>query len=165
QAGAPPLLALARPEPPRVEPSGDLTDRHAVPGEPLEDLPDDLRLRGIDLEPRHAVPVLLADVTIPVPGAAEDSHGARAGPAPLPAPAPLEDLGPFVFGDDALDLQEQLALGRRVNGVVEEDDLGAGPLEFLDQEHLIGVLAGEPVGREDVDTVDGARGDLVAEAL
>jgi hypothetical protein len=29
----------------------------------------------------------------------------------------------------------------------------------------MGVLAGDPVGREDVDAVDGARGDPVAESL
>src|SRR5262249_37153432 len=140
-------------------------DRQAVPSEPLEDLPDNLRLRGVDLEASDAFSVLFADVTKSVWRLAEDAHGARSGPAALPAPAALQGLGPLVLGDDALALQEQFTVGCRGDGVVEENDLGAGPLELLDQEHLIRVLAGEPVGREDVNTVDGSRGDLVAEAL
>jgi hypothetical protein len=55
------------------------------------------------------------------------------------------DLGPLVFGDHALELHQQGLLRGGGLGAVDEDHLGAVLGEFLDQEHLVGVGAGQPV--------------------
>jgi hypothetical protein len=38
------------------------------------------------------------------------------------SPAPLQDLGTLVFGDDALDLQQQVVFGTGADRAVEEGD-------------------------------------------
>ena len=82
-----------------------------------------------------------------------------------PAPAPLQDLGPLVLGDDALDLKQQVVLRGAADRVVEEDHVGPGPPELLDQQDLVGIAAGQPVRRHDVDALDRSSGDRVAQAL
>ena len=51
----------------------------------------------------------------------------------LPAPAPFEDLGPFIFGDHPLHLKQQLLLRLIADLVVEEDDLDPAAPELLDE--------------------------------
>ena len=65
----------------------------------------------------------LADVAIPVGSLAEDTDRAVASRVHLPAPAPLEDLGPLIFGDHPLHLEQQLLLRLIADLVIEEDDL------------------------------------------
>ena len=84
---------------------------------------------------------------------------------PLAAPAALQDLGPLVLGHHALDLQQQVVLRREADRPVEEDDLDPGAAELVDQQHLVGVAARQPVGRVDVDAIERARGDRVAQPL
>jgi hypothetical protein len=49
--------------------------------------------------------------------------------------------------------------------VVEEDDLDPAAVQLVDQEDLVGVAAGEAVGGEDVEPVQGAGGRLVSQPL
>jgi hypothetical protein len=52
-----------------------------------------------------------------------------------PPPAALEDLGPLVLRDHALELEQKVLLGARADGAVGEDDLRARPAELLDEQH------------------------------
>ena len=74
-----------------------------------------------------------------------------------PAPAAFQDLGALVLGDNALDLEQQVVLGGAADRVVEEDHVGPGPPELLNQQNLVGIAAGQPVRRQDVDAPDHAR--------
>ena len=107
----------------------------------------------------------LADVAISVGSLAEDADRAIAGRVHLPASAPLEDLGPFIFGDHPLHLEQQLLLRLIADLVVEEDDLDAAALELLDEEDLISIFASQAIGRVDVEAIDQAGGRLIAEAF
>src|SRR4051794_41976357 len=55
----------------------------------------------------------------------------------------LQDLGALVLSNDTLDLKQQVVLGGAADRTVEEDDLCAGPAQLLNQEHLMGIAAGE----------------------
>ena len=54
---------------------------------------------------------------------------------PTSSSAALEDLSTFVLGDHALDLEQKVLFGASADGVVREDDLGAGAAELLDEQH------------------------------
>jgi hypothetical protein len=57
------------------------------------------------------------------------------------SPSALEDLGPFVFGDHTLHLQEQVIFRRTPDSPVEEHHFRAATTELLHEQHLIGVAA------------------------
>ena len=65
----------------------------------------------------------------------------------LAAAAAFEDLGPLVLGDHALDLEQELFLGRAPRRVVEEDELEPATVQPVDEQDLVGIPAGQPVGR------------------
>src|SRR3954447_17180524 len=136
-----------------------------VPADPLEDLPGHARLLGHDLVPSLAIAVSLTDITIPIWRAAEDVDRPAAGGVLLAAAAPFRDLGPLVFGDHALDLDQEVL--RRVGavGVAEEHDLDPATGEFFEDQDLICIFARETIRVLDVETVEGPGGGLVAEPL
>jgi hypothetical protein len=81
------------------------------------------------------------------------------------AAAALADLGPLVLSDHGLDLQQQPTLRRRIELVVQEDDFDSAALQFVDQDHLVGVISAEAVGILKIEPIDGARGCGVAQAF
>jgi hypothetical protein len=83
----------------------------------------------------------------------------------LAATIPLLDLGPFVLGDDSLDLKEKLPLWGGVVGVVEENHLHARSCEFIYEQDLVGVCPSQTVGAEDVKAIKSTLGRSVAHAL
>ena len=46
---------------------------------------------------------------------------------------------------------------------VEENHLHLGPPKLLDQEHLVRVFAGQPIGGVDIEAVDGPRRNDIAQ--
>ena len=52
---------------------------------------------------------------------------------PPPAPRALKNLGPLVFGNDALNLQQEFVLGRITDRPVQEYDLGPATPKLLNQ--------------------------------
>lgn len=66
-----------------------------------------------------------------------------------------------MLGHCAADLQQQLVVRILAHRPVEELDLSTVPLQLLDQEHLVRVVARQPVRRGDQDAVQpGARGGV-----
>jgi hypothetical protein len=63
----------------------------------------------------------------------------------LASPVAFQDLGFLVFGEHALKLHQQLVLGRLAARALDELDPGTGTGELLDQQGLVGELAGQPV--------------------
>ena len=76
------------------------------------------------------------------------------------------DVGPHnralrILGYGAADLQQELVVRIAAHRLIEEHDLGAVPLQLLDQEHLVHVVARQPVRLGDQDAVEpGARGGV-----
>jgi hypothetical protein len=86
-----------------------------------------------------AVPAVLARRVVI---AVRDGRGGQLAPTRLVQPTPataLQDLGPFVFGDRPLDLQQQLVVRRVVDRPLAEVDLDSRLLQLLQQQHLIGI--------------------------
>jgi hypothetical protein len=63
----------------------------------------------------------------------------------LAAPVAFQDLRLLVLGEHALELHQQLVLGRLATRALDELHPRAGPGELLDQQGLVGELAGQLV--------------------
>src|SRR4051812_10172732 len=130
-----------RGDPLALQAAADLADRAASLPDPFEDLPDDSGLLRHDLVARLAVSVTLADVTIPIRGAAEHVDRAAAGGVLLAPAAAFQDLGPLVLGDHALDLDQQVLRGVMAEWVAQEDDLDPATGELFEDQNLICIFA------------------------
>ena len=84
---------------------------------------------------------------------------------PLAAPVAFDDLRPLILGDHALHLQEEIIFWALAQGPVEKNDLHPGPPEFIHEQDLIGVFAGEPVRRVHVQPIHRTRCHHIAEAF
>jgi hypothetical protein len=124
-----------------LQASADLADRAPLLADPLEDLPHDPRLFGDDLISCLAVALVLADVAVTVGRPTEHVDRAATCGVLLAPSATLDDLGTLVFGDHALDLEQQVLLGAAADGVAQEDDLDAAASEFFENQDLICIFA------------------------
>jgi hypothetical protein len=79
--------------------------------------------------------------------------------------APLHDLGSLIFSDNALHLQEQVIFGALTERPVQEHQLDTAPPPLVEEKNLIRVVAGQAVGRVDVDAVNGANRCQVAQPI
>jgi hypothetical protein len=137
-----------------VEPAADLA--HGDPGGTVgEDAPHHGGLGLVDLVVRCAGGSAARDAAVAVgrfPG--DDLPGA--GPKQFAAPVAFGDFGFLVFGDHALDLGEQGGLrvvGGQPRGVGEGDGYPEA-VHLVEDQHLVGIRAGEPVRGEDPDPFD-----------
>jgi hypothetical protein len=146
-----------------VEVEGDLANRAALLHIGAEDPAHHVRLGLVDLHPRRLS--RLDDAAVAV-GDLPEEDLALACAVELAAPVALGDLGPLVFGDHPLHLHQQRRLrvvARR--GPLEEADPGPEAPELLEDQHLVGVGAGEAIGREADDALEQARLGGVAQAV
>src|SRR5829696_1815428 len=143
----------------------DPSERQALVPDPGEDLTDNPGCVLVDLIPGRPSARLPRDVAIAERRAGEDADGTALGPVALSAPTALEHLGPLVFGEHALELEQQAVLRRVSDRAIEEDHLRAGAGELLQQQHLMRVAAGEAIRGMDVDDIDRRQGHEVTQAL
>lgn len=80
-------------------------------------------------------------------------------------PAAFQDLGALVFGDDALDLEQELVRGGLLQRAVEEDDFDPVAVELFKEQHLVGVFACQTIRGVDIEAVELASGSSVAQAF
>src|SRR5450755_227730 len=147
-----------------VESPRDGTDAQRLRGVEIEDLAHHLGLRLDDFVIGRAL-LGLAHLAIAVRRAAEYADLALLGAMAFAAARPLQDLGALVFGDHALELQQQLVLGGLRLWSLDEDRLHAVAQPFLGEEHLIGVFAAEAIGRQHKDRLDLAFSDEIEHSL
>jgi hypothetical protein len=148
----------------RVEVSYDLSDRFLLADERVKDAPHDLRLVK-----QHTVAswrvVRLLDVREAIRRATHRIDRATARAMNLAAPAALENLRALVLRDHALHLHEQLVLGRLTCGAVQKHRYDPVPSEFVQQQHLVSVLASETIGTVHVENLDGPFSSAIAKSL
>src|SRR4051794_35977644 len=130
-ASAPRLLAAARRTALPLQAAADLAEAEAVAANPREDLADHLCFVLNDLVAGNTATVVLADIAIAVRRPTKHVHRSHAGGVQLAAAASLLDLGALVFRHHALNLQQQVILGRHPDWAVEEDDLHPGAVQFI----------------------------------
>ena len=116
---------------------GDRGQADALLADPAEDATDHPGLVLDHLEARRAAPGRTANVAIAVRRSGQHADDAGLRQMALAAPAALKHARPLVFGEHALELQEQGVLRRLPDRTVEERDLGAGARELLDQHRLV----------------------------
>jgi hypothetical protein len=80
-------------------------------------------------------------------------------------PATFQDLGAFIFGDHALDLEQKIILRRAADRAVQESDFSASATKLVDQKNLMGVAARQPIRSMDINTFDMAARDRIPQPL
>src|SRR5262249_13031565 len=134
-----------------LQATANLPKREPVPAYPFEDLFDDTRLFQTNLVVRLTAGDELAHVAIPVGCSAQHAHRSLSSRMALTAATPLHNLGAFVLGDHALHLQEQILLRTDTDCAVQKDQVDPGTLQLFDQQHLPRILAGQSIGRVNVE--------------
>lgn len=81
---------------------------------------------------------------------------------PAAAATALQYLGSLVFSDYALNLKQEIVLRGAADRAIEENNLRARAVKLVDQEYLMGVTAGQPVRRMDIDALELAASDRIA---
>jgi hypothetical protein len=132
----------------------NLGQRQSLVPDPSEDLAHDPRRRLVDLVACGSSTGLARDVAVAEGRPRQDTDSTGLGAMALAAPTALQHFGPLVLGEHALQLQQQAVLGRGPDRAIEEDDLGAGLGELLDQQNLMRVAAGEAIRGMDVDEIN-----------
>jgi len=128
------------------QPPGELVDGCLRLQVPVEHLGNQHRLAGLDPDCGRVAG------SLGIQTVAERRRGPRqqcARPQPgLPAAAhPLRDQRSLVLGHRTADLQQQLVVRIGAHRPVQELHLAAMPGKLLDQQHLVDVVAGQPVRR------------------
>jgi hypothetical protein len=109
----------------RVQATAYLPNRTAIPSHPGKHGLDDPCFLWDNLEARFPRSLMLAHVAIAVRSTAQDADRSDLRAMAFAPAATLQDFGSFIFGDHALDLQEQLIFWRLSHFPVEEHDLDA----------------------------------------
>src|SRR3982750_1682149 len=143
----------------------DPSEGQALVPNPGEDLAHNPGCVLLDLIPGGPSARLPRDVAIAERRAGEDAHGPRLGPIALSAPTALKHLGPLVFGEHALELEQQAVLRRVSDRAIEEDHLRASTGKLLQQQYLMRVAAGEAIRGVDVDDIKRRQGREVTQTL
>ena len=78
---------------------------------------------------------------------------------------PLGNLRPFIFGNHALKLHQQLVFGRGPRGRLQEDQFHAAAAQLFGQQHLIGILATEAIRRVDENRFEVTCGGQIAQSF
>src|SRR5215207_9371187 len=147
------------------QPASQVGDGGAVVGVAAEQLGDQRRLV---LEDLVGGPRMVAFAQVPVAewGTGEHVDRPGAGTVDLAAPVALHQLGFLILGEHALELHQQLVFGGvAARAVVDELHPHPSPGELLDQQRLVGKLAGQPVRGIDQHHVQAALGGQVPQRL
>jgi hypothetical protein len=116
---------------PKVEAFQDLADAHPFVDEPAVHRANEVSFRVIDDQVAwHAFTLEHVAVAIRRP-TAQVLAGSR--PLQLAATEPLSEQRSLVFGDGALDLEEELVARIFADGPMDKDDLATGALKLLEE--------------------------------
>jgi hypothetical protein len=143
-----------------VQAPHQLGDRGPLVNKPSEQVTHHHRLRLIQPNPgRIAWSLGVNPVTVGRPRPGQQDAGPQL--AQAAAAHPLGDQRPLVLGHRPADLQQQLVVWILAHRPIEELDHRAISLQFFDQQHLMHVVARQPIRRGDQDAVQsGTRGDI-----
>ncbi len=134
---------------------------HSIQTDPRKDETNDVRLRFHHLETRHSAALSSADIAIAEGSARQRTDGPGLCGMTAAAPAALQDFGPLVFGNHALNLEQEIVLRGAADRAVQENNFRARAAKLIDQEHLMGVTAGKPVRSMDINALDMAASNRI----
>jgi hypothetical protein len=81
------------------------------------------------------------------------------------APAALKNLGAFIFGDHALNLEQEIILRRVPDRPVQEHDVHTGAPQLVDEQRLVCVTPSQAIRGMDIQALNLAAGGRIAKAL
>ena len=136
-----------------VENACDGTKAEALPRIGIEDETDHLGL-GLHYFVVGRRSIGLLHVPIAVGGARKHIDRALLSAVPLATARTLGNLGPFVFRNHPLKLDQQLIFGGCAGGRSQKDQLHSTAGQLFDQQHLIGIFPTQTVGRVDQNGFD-----------
>ena len=122
----------------------DLADSHPFVRVPGKHVSDHRCLRVVHYQVRRAA-VLTGDAAVTV-GDAVPEDLPLPGTIELPPSIAFSDLGPLVFGDRPLDLQQQQRVRIVSRWLLKEDHRDTETLELLQNENQVRILPGQTVG-------------------
>jgi hypothetical protein len=79
--------------------------------------------------------------------------------------APLQDFGPFILGNHALDLKQELIFRCLAYLSVEEDHLNSIPEKLFEQEDLVSIVACQPIRTMHVELINAPSRSHIAQAF
>src|SRR5260370_11336722 len=82
-----------------------------------------------------------------------------------PTPNALQQLGALILGNHALNLEQEVVLRRAANRMVQEYDVRSCAAKLLDQKHLVGVAASQPVRRVHIDAIESSASHRIPQLL
>src|ERR1700732_2836324 len=82
-----------------------------------------------------------------------------------PAPPAFQNFGALVFRNHTLHLKQEIVLRGAADRAVQENDLSPGATKLIDHEHLMGVTTGKPIRSVDINALDMATGNRIAQTL
>jgi hypothetical protein len=113
---------------------------------------------------RFCAGLVLGDIAIAKRRVGEGANLALPRREASAAAGPLQNLGAFEFRDHPLHLHEQVSFGRFGRGdVVQENDLDFVAAKLLQEQRLVDVPAGQPIGRVHVEPIDAATVGQIAQ--
>ena len=78
---------------------------------------------------------------------------------------PVRDEGAFRLGHGTTDLEPELIVRILTHGPVQELDPTAPLREFLDEEHVVDIVAGQPIGGREQDPFKGGQGGTIPQPI
>ena len=148
-----------------LQSTASIAQTYPLDADPAKQLSNHLGLVLNDLElgsPTAGMPV---DIAIAKRSATHRTDSAGARRMASPTPAAFQNAGALILGDHALNLQQQIVLGRTANRSIEEDDVNTAAAKLLDQQNLIGIPPGQPIGSVHINPIELATRHGVAQAF
>jgi hypothetical protein len=146
-----------------IEPLEHLANGHLFIDEPVVEHTHHLRL-GVINDEVAGDSIVARHVAIAVRGAATEVMPITR-LLQLAAAKPLTQHGALIFGDGALDLQQQLVIWVIGNRMLQECHLAASTAELLKQQDLVSIAPRQTIRAQHHDELDGTVTDHVAQGV
>jgi hypothetical protein len=131
-----------------VQACGDLPTTEGLFDSQAREVADHLRFLQVNHDLGQTA-VAFGQIVVPIaPGGPREQCAPPGFLQAAPARA-FKNLGALIFGHPPLHLGQQLALRRVAKGGLQKNQFDMELLELLDEEPLMGIIAGEPIGRQD----------------
>ena len=160
-----PILAFGARNPLLSQAAADLVQRKAIAGDPLKHLLDDARLLEHHLVLRLAAAGMLANVAVAIGSCDQDIHRTATSRMAFAPPATFHNLGPFIFRDHPLHLQQEVFFRTDTDRAIEKHQFDTAPLQLFNQQHLPGVPPGQSIRRVHIQARKAARPSHIAQAF
>ena len=145
--------------------STHLAQAQAIEANPGENEPNDARFFLHDLKARDPAAFIAGNISISERGSGERAHRTGARGVSSTATTALQNLGAFILGDHALNLEQEIILGRVPDRTVQKHDFHAGAPKLVDEQRLVGIASGEAIGGMDIQALNLPAGGRIAKSL